>query len=57
MIDTTENKIKDVDNKVTELSEEDLANVVGGMKIIIQKNNKFMKKILDLIYKIKKKTK
>lgn len=40
---------------VRPLTDDELSAVNGGMKIIVHKNNKFMKKILDLIYRIKKK--
>jgi hypothetical protein len=36
------------------VSEEDLKNVTGGMKIVVIKSPKFIEPILRLIFKVKK---
>ena len=36
------------------VSEEELKNVTGGMKIVVTKSPKFLTPILNLIFKIKK---
>lgn len=40
-------------NQKQELKDEDLKNVAGGFKVVVEKISSLWKPILDLIYKIR----
>ena len=48
------NEVETLSGKLAELSEEELAQVVGGMKVAVENESSWLQTILDFFFKINK---
>ena len=48
------NEVETLSGKLAELSEEELAQVVGGMKVAVENESSWLHTILDFFFKISK---